>query len=103
MPVLFLVLLLAASFALIGVLTPLARLMEFSRGRRLLRAQKEYARLEIQHGVVGAREHCPHSLFRLSQTGVPGVVVLTHKWCLLCGKNLGTARLQKTWYGHRWE
>lgn len=99
----FLFLLLAACLALIGVLAILARIVDGLRAGRLRRARTEYAALESQYGVVVARARCPHRMFQLSQTGVPGVVTLTTKWCLLCGRNIGSARLRRTWYGHRWE
>ena len=49
-----------------------------------------------------AREHCPHRLFTLSQTGVPGVITVTNKWCRVCGKDLGPARLKKSLFGNQW-
>lgn len=71
-------------------------------GARLERARAEYRELQKQHGS-SAPAYCPHKYISLSQTGVPGVVSMTHKWCRICGKHVGTATLKESIFGNRWE
>lgn len=69
---------------------------------RLDRARAEYRELQKQYGS-SAPAYCPHRYISLSQTGVPGVVSMTHKWCRICGKHVGTAKLKESIFGNRWE
>jgi hypothetical protein len=73
------------------------------KDRQLQAYRKEYDELEQKYGYVRAREHCPHRAFTFSQTGIPGVVTMTTKWCKICGKDLGPAHLKESPWGNRWE
>lgn len=72
-----------------------------ARGRRLRRARDEYSKLQREHGD-GAQEQCPHRLFSISQKDI-GVMTMTDKWCRVCGKHLGPAKLKKSIFGNSWE
>jgi hypothetical protein len=63
--------------------------------KKLKSARAEYEQIEKEYGY-NAREHCPHRLVEFGQTGVPGVVTMTTKWCKVCGKYLGSAKLKKS-------
>jgi hypothetical protein len=69
--------------------------------RKLRREQEEYRELQIRHGAA-AREHCPHRRITLSQNDI-GVLVMTDKWCQICGAHLGPARLKESIFGNKWE
>lgn len=69
--------------------------------RRLQLARDEYSEIQKEFGY-SAREHCPHRFFSLSQTDY-GVVTATDKWCKVCGKDLGPAKLKKSIFGNGWE
>lgn len=71
--------------------------------RQLQAFRKEYDELLKKYGYAQAREHCQHGAVTFSQTGVPGVVTMTRKWCKLCGKDLGPAHLKESVWGNRWE
>lgn len=90
---------------LIGVIIGLALLIvvptSYFSARKLDRARREYREIQNAHGY-DAREHCPHRVQTLGQTGVPGVVTMTTKWCRVCGKCLGPARLKESIFGNRW-
>lgn len=73
------------------------------KDRQLQAYRKEYDELEQKYGYIRAREHCPHRAFTFSQTGIPGVVTMTTKWCKICGKDLGPAHLKESVWGNRWE
>jgi len=71
--------------------------------KKLRAARQEYLEIEQKYGYAGAREHCPHKVIEIGQTGVPGVVTVTSKWCRVCGKNLGPATLKTSILRNRWE
>jgi len=71
------------------------------KDRRLRIARDEYSEIEREHGH-GAREHCPHRVFQISQIDYV-VFVATNKWCKVCGKDLGPAKFKKSIFGNRWE
>lgn len=71
-------------------------------GRKLEAAWKEYDALVLEHGS-NAREFCPHRVVEFGQTGVPGVVTMTTKWCKTCKKHLGSAKLVESIFGNSWE
>jgi hypothetical protein len=71
------------------------------RDRRLQTAREEYCEIQKEHGY-NAREHCPHRFFPLSQADA-GVMTMTDKWCKVCGKHLGPAKLKTSIFGNRWE
>ena len=70
-------------------------------GRRLRRAQDEYYKLQREFGY-DAKNQCPHRLFTISQKDI-GVFTMTDKWCRVCGKHLGPAKLNKSIFGKKWE
>jgi hypothetical protein len=53
------------------------------------------AALDKAREIYASSRQCDHKFFTLGQTGVPGVITLTTKWCKVCGKNLGPAKLVK--------
>lgn len=69
--------------------------------RRLQVARDEYSEIQKEYGY-NAREHCPHRFFSHSQTDA-GVMTMTDKWCKVCGKHLGPAKLKTSIFGNRWE
>lgn len=69
--------------------------------RRLRIAREEYDEIQRKH-PYDAREHCPHKIFQISQTDYV-VFIATNKWCKVCGKDLGPAKLKKSIFGNRWE
>jgi hypothetical protein len=71
--------------------------------KKLEAARAEYAEIEKKYGYIAGREHCPHRVVEFGQTGVPGVVTLTTKWCKVCKKHLGSAKLKTSIFGNRWE
>src|SRR4030042_544668 len=71
--------------------------------KKLQEARKEYTEIEKQYGYLEGREHCPHKYIEFSQTGITGVVTTTTKWCKVCGKHLGAARLKTSIFGNKWE
>lgn len=72
----------------------------FIESRKLAAAWKEYDDLLRTHG---SGDLCPHRIFIFGQSGVPGVVVMTNKWCVTCKKDLGPAKLVESIFGNRWE
>jgi hypothetical protein len=71
--------------------------------KKLKAAEKEYREIVQKYGSINAREHCPHKVVQFGQTGVPGVVTVTTKWCKVCGKNLGSATLKTSIFGNKWK
>lgn len=69
---------------------------------RLNSALREYEELQRVHGVVGAKERCPHRVFAVGHTDY-AVLTASDKWCKACGKHLGAARLKKSLWGNTWE
>jgi hypothetical protein len=71
---------------------------------KLSAARSEYAVIVEKYGASAARDHCPHRVLEFAQTGVPGVITTTTKWCKVCGKHLGSAQLKTSIFGtRRWE
>lgn len=70
--------------------------------RKLNAAWKEYDALQLRHGS-DVRDVCPHRVVVIGQSGVPGVVTMTNKWCKTCKKDLGPAKLVESIFGNRWE
>ena len=91
---------------LIGGIVGLALLIvvptSYLSARKLERARREFREIQNAH-PYDAREHCPHRVHTLGQTGVPGVVTMTTKWCRICGACLGPAKLRESVFGNRWE
>jgi hypothetical protein len=71
--------------------------------KKLKAAEKEYSEIVKKYGSINGREHCPHRVVQFGQTGVPGVVTVTIKWCKVCGKNLGSATLKTSIFGSKWK
>lgn len=70
--------------------------------KKLQAARKEYDELYIKYGY-SAREHCPHKVLEITLADM-GVVTFTNKWCKVCKKDLGPAKLKKSFiFGNRWE
>ena len=84
-------------------LSILDRIIKTRAWNKLEVARKEYVEIEKQYGSIRGRDHCPHKVVSFGQTGVPGVVTMTTKWCKVCGKNLGPAKLKTSMFGNRWE
>ncbi len=70
---------------------------------RIATSRDEFARAEFELGRTRAQAQCKHEFFELGQTGVPGIVTVTRKWCRVCGANLGPAKLKHSIFGKRWE
>ncbi|MEK7449680.1 MAG: hypothetical protein AAB019_09375 [Planctomycetota bacterium] len=71
--------------------------------KRIEDAFKEYDELVKKYGSFKAREHCLHKVIKFEQTGIPGVVTTTTKWCKVCHEYLGPAKLKTSIFGNRWE
>jgi hypothetical protein len=71
--------------------------------KKLDAAREEFAEIAKEYGTIRGRDHCPHKVVTFGQTGVPGVVTMTTKWCNVCGKHLGSAKLKTSMFGNRWE
>lgn len=69
---------------------------------RLNAALREYEELQKVHGLTGAKERCPHRVFKVGHTDY-AVLTASDKWCQACGKHLGAARLKKSIWGNSWE
>lgn len=82
-------------FFLIGIATMIWK------SNKLQMARKEYDEILKTYGY-SAHEHCPHKVFEITQTNM-GVVTFTNKWCKVCGKDLGPAKLKKSIFGNGWE
>jgi hypothetical protein len=87
----------------IVLLIVIVRLNARRKDRQLQAYRNEYGELLKKYGYVQSREHCPHRAVTFSQTGIPGVVTMTTKWCKICGKDLGAAHLKESVWGNRWE
>lgn len=70
---------------------------------RLNAARREYEKNEYALGKNAARAQCKHEFIQFGQTGVPGVITLTTKWCRVCRKDLGPAKLKESIFGNHWE
>lgn len=70
--------------------------------RKFDAAWKEYDALLREHGS-SARDFCPHRVVVIGQSGVPGVVTMTNKWCKTCKRDLGPAKLVESIFGNGWE
>jgi len=79
------------------------RLIKNRHLKKLEIARAEYFEIEKKYGYIAGREHCPHRVVEFGQTGVPGVVTMTTKWCQVCRKKLGAAKLKTSIFGNRWE
>ena len=71
--------------------------------KKLGDAFKEYDELVEKYGYLKAREYCPHKVIEFGQTGIPGVVTTTTKWCKVCHAYIGPAKLKTSIFGNRWE
>ena len=84
-----------------GIIIVAGLLMQVIDGRRMDRALAEFREIELAH-PYSARDHCPHRMVRLGQSGVPGVVAMTTKWCRVCRASLGPATLKRGLFGSYW-
>jgi hypothetical protein len=94
----------AAALVLLIVTAIVAATARDARERKRLAAARDaYERAEFQLGREAARKSCAHVFTQFGQTGIPGVVTTTTKWCRVCGANLGPAKLKESIFGNRWE
>lgn len=68
---------------------------------KLEAARREYDQIRQTYGS-DARERCPHKEVQFSQQDL-GVITFTNKWCKVCGKDLGPAKLKKSIFGNSWQ
>jgi hypothetical protein len=54
------------------------------KATKLKEARHEYEKNEYALGRDAARAQCRHEFTQFGQTGVPGVITLTTKWCRVC-------------------
>ena len=100
MPLLYILSFIILFFIVVGIVDKISRNREW---KKLQNAREEYAEIEKKYGHINSREHCPHKMVAFGQTGVPGVVTMTTKWCKVCGKNLGPATLKTSIFGNKWK
>ncbi len=76
------------------------------RDERRYRAREAARRVfeedQSRHGRDAARARCPHAFKTFTQTGVPGVVTMTKRWCAVCRLDLGAAEHVSGWFGDYW-
>jgi hypothetical protein len=89
--------------AFFAVVALVGRIQKNRQWKKLEIARAEYAEIEKKYGYIAGREHCPHRVVEFGQTGVPGVVTMTTKWCKVCRRNLGAVKLKQSMFGNRWE
>ncbi|RDD81526.1 hypothetical protein DVJ77_10110 [Dyella tabacisoli] len=89
--------------ALIIVIIAVRSKRTAARLARLAEARNEYDKNVYALGTVAARAQCKHEFIQLGQTGVPGVITLTTRWCRVCGEDLGSAKLKRSIFGSHWE
>ena len=80
-----------------------AALVTIRKEKRRQAARREFNELIDRHGYQHARDLCPHRITTFGQTGIPGAVTCTTKWCAVCGKYLGPAKLKTSIFGNHWE
>ena len=81
---------------------PFAAIRAILDRRKLDAARREYQDIQIEHGYA-AKEHCPHRIIVVGHTGYI-VFTASNKWCKVCGKDLGPAKLKRSFlWGNSWE
>jgi hypothetical protein len=89
--------------SIVAVLVVISKTVNWVQDKRIQTARYEYAEIEKQYGSTEGKEHCAHRMVEFSQTGCPGVMTMTLKWCKICGKNLGSAKLKESKiFGNKW-
>ena len=88
---------------LIALAIVIAVMRSNRKAARLEAARREYEANEYALGREAARAQCKHEFIQFGQTGVPGVITLTTKWCLACRANLGPAKLKESIFGNSWQ
>ena len=73
------------------------------KAAKLEAARREYEKHEYALGKTAARAQCQHEFIEFGQTGVPGVITLTTKWCRVCRADLGPAKLKESIFGNSWQ
>lgn len=91
----------AAALLIVTVIAGVSVLDARERAR-LKAARDAYERDEHALGRAAARQKCAHAFVQFGQTGIPGVVTATTKWCRVCGAPLGPAKLKESIFGNRW-
>jgi hypothetical protein len=71
--------------------------------RKFLAACQEFDELKAKYGYLGALDRCPHKVITIGQSGTPGVITTTIKWCKICGGYVGAAKLRESIFGNKWE
>ena len=76
------------------------------RERRVLGAREAARRAfdedAYRNGVAAARSRCAHGFVTFTQSGIPGMVTVTKKWCAVCRCDLGAAKLIESFLGNYW-
>jgi hypothetical protein len=65
-------------------------------------ARRAYELDEYKNGPTAARSRCAHAFVAFTQTGIPGMVTMTKKWCAVCRMDLGSAKLVDSIFGNFW-
>jgi hypothetical protein len=89
----------AASAALFGAWVLRERRVHDAREA----ARRAYEEDAYKNGPTAAKSRCAHAFVTFSQSGIPGIVTVTKKWCAVCRSDLGPAKLVEGWFGNRWE
>lgn len=90
-------------FGFIALVIVITVIRSNRKAARLEEARRKYEKNEYALGREAARAQCKHEFIQLGQTGVPGVITLTTKWCRVCGADLGPAKLKESIFGNHWE
>jgi hypothetical protein len=90
-------------FGFIALVVVITVIRSNRKSTKLKEARDEYGKNEYALGKDAARAQCKHEFIQFGQTGVPGVITLTTKWCLVCRKDLGPAKLKESIFGNHWE
>jgi hypothetical protein len=65
-------------------------------------ARRAYEEDAYENGPTAAKSRCAHAFTTFTQSGVPGVVTVTKKWCAVCRSDLCPAKLVETLFGNYW-
>ena len=93
----------AGAVLLIAALIAVSNARDEAERRKVAAARDAFERERSKIGRQAALAKCAHAFVEFGQTGIPGVVTMTTKWCRVCGANLGPAKLRESIFGDRWE
>lgn len=65
-------------------------------------ARRAYEEDAYKNGPTAAKARCAHAFVTFTQSGVPGIVTVTKKWCAVCRSDLGPAKLVESLFGNYW-